>query len=109
MQSCITKGSNEMKKLMLTAAILAGAATAAHAYDAAYEAALVIFYDATCAKLPANFVKAKIKEGAGLDMKEERDGVQDDYKRNPGEFCADQQRNIKCMLDFYHTKKTRSC
>jgi hypothetical protein len=31
-----------MKKLMLTAAILAGAVTTAHAYDAAYEAALVL-------------------------------------------------------------------
>jgi hypothetical protein len=34
----------------------------------AYEAALVNFYDKTCAKLPANFVRAKTKEGAGFNM-----------------------------------------
>ena len=73
--------------------------TAAHAYDAADEAALVIFYDQNCAKLPANFFKAKTKEGAGFGMKEAQDDVQGDYKRNPAEFCANEQRNIKCMLD----------
>jgi hypothetical protein len=74
--------------------------TTAYAYDAAYEAALVIFYDKTCTKL---------KEGAGFNMKEAQDSVQDDYKNNPAEFCANTRRNINCMLDYYLTKKMRSC
>jgi hypothetical protein len=51
-----------MENLILTTAILLCAVPNAHARDAALEAAGVMFYDKNCAKLPANFVNAKIKE-----------------------------------------------
>jgi hypothetical protein len=110
-----------MKKLLLATAMLAAlTGNAAYAYDAAFETALATFYDKNCAKLPADFLNAKIKEVAPpktkeardwwqIQMKDAQDGVQSDYERNPKEFCELQARNIKCMLSYYRTKKGGSC
>lgn len=54
-----------MKNSISAAAILLCATPSAHARDAAFEAADVMFYDKNRAKLPADFVNAKIKEATG--------------------------------------------
>jgi hypothetical protein len=99
----------KIRLILLTASILAFGTTTLYARDAAYEAALVIVYDGNCAKLPTNFVKAITKEGAGFGMKDAQDGVQDEYKSNPAEFCAIEQSLIKCMLNYSITKKSKVC
>ena len=102
----------KMKRLILTATILLCAVPSAHAREAAFEAADVTFYDKNCAKLPADFVKAKIKEATGgataeatADrLKEAQDLVQasfDDSKLSMKEYCRYQKSGIKCMLYGY--------
>ena len=49
-----------MEKLILSTAILLCGVSTSYARDAALEAADVMFYDKNCAKLPADFVNAKI-------------------------------------------------
>jgi hypothetical protein len=108
-----------MKKV-LAAAILLCAAPSAHARDAAFEAADVMFYDKNCAKLPADFVNAKIKEATGgataaaTDrLKEAQDLVQasfDDSQLSMKKYCGYQKSGIKCMLYGYrHGGSNRDC
>ncbi len=100
-----------MNKLILTTIVLLCAVPSAHARDAAFEAADVMFYDKNCAKLPADFVKAKIKEATGgataeaTDrLKEAQDLVQasfDDSQLSMKKYCGYQKSGIKCMLYGY--------
>src|SRR3954463_15906094 len=104
-----------MKKLILTAAILVGVVTIAHARDAYVEAAAVMFYEKNCSKLPADFVKAKIKEATGgataaarrysADaLKDALDSEQKSFessKSSMKEYCGYQELDIKCMLYGY--------
>jgi hypothetical protein len=100
-----------MKKLRLASAILLCAVSNGHARDAAFEAADVMFYDKNCAKLPADFVNAKIKEATGGEtaeatdrLKEAQDLVQanfDDSQLGMKKYCGYQKSDIKCMLYSY--------
>jgi hypothetical protein len=109
-----------MKKLILNAAILLCAVPNAHARDAAFEAAEVMFYDKNCAKLPADFVVAKIKEATGAETTEATDKLKeaqellqasfDDSQLSMKKYCGYQKSGIQCMLYGYrHGGSNRDC
>src|SRR5690349_4030232 len=110
-----------MENLILTTAILLCGVPAAYARDAALEAAGVMFYDKNCAKLPADFVNAKIKEaisGATAEatadkLKEAQDLVQagfNDSQLSMKKYCGYEKPGIKCMLYGYrHGRSNRDC
>jgi hypothetical protein len=109
-----------MKKPILATAILLCAAPSAHARDAAFEAADVMFYDKNCAKLPADFVNAKIKEATGgataeatNRLKQAQELLQasfDDSQLSMKKYCGYQKSGIKCMLYGYrHGGSNRDC
>ncbi len=110
-----------MKILIFTTNILLCAVASAHARDAAFEAADVMFYDKNCAKLPADFVNAKIKEATGDEtaeatadrLKEAQDLVQasfNDSQLSMKKYCEYQKSGIRCMLYSYrHGEANRDC
>jgi hypothetical protein len=110
-----------VKKLILTTAFLLWAVPNAHARDAALEAADVMFYDKNCAKLPADFVNAKIKEATGgataeatTDrLKEAQDLVQasfNDSQLSMKKYCGYEKLGIRCLLYGYrHGGSNRDC
>jgi hypothetical protein len=113
-----------MKKQILIATILLYAVPVAHARDAYFEAAEVMFYDNNCAKLPADFVKAKIKGATGGATKEARkysasalkdaqDSMQatfDTSGLSMKDFCVGEELNIKCSIYSYrHGDKIVNC
>jgi hypothetical protein len=110
-----------MENLILTTAILLCAVPNAHVRDTALEAADVMFYDKNCAKLPADFVNAKIKEATGgataeatADrLKEAQDLVQasfNDSQLSMKKYCGYQKPGIRCMLYGYrHGGRNRDC
>ena len=110
----------KMNKLRFAAAILLCAVPNAHARDVAFEAADVMFYDKNCAKLPADFVDAKIKEATGAETTEATDRLKEaqdllqahfgDTQLSMKEYCGYQKSGIKCMLYGYrHGGSNRDC
>src|SRR5690242_18059644 len=99
----------KMEKLILSTAILLCGVSTSYARDAALEAADVMFYDKNCAKLPADFVNAKIKEATngataeatGDKLKEAQDLVQasfNDSQLSMKKYCGYERPGVKCEL-----------
>jgi hypothetical protein len=123
----VASEEDEMKRLMLTTtAILLCAVSAAHARDGYYEAAQAIFYDKNCTKLPADFLRAKIKGFVPMTGKtaearkfgeemfnDAQDSMQasfDDSKLSMKEFCAKEELDIKCSIfSFRHGDAPVDC